>query len=107
MTDSPPHLLDDLRPAPDPRDPRAPSLLVPASGTEDLEGRTVVLGLPYDGGIPSRPGARFGPRAIREALASFGTFDGEREAAPAVDLGDLALPSMNGAEAHARIEEAA
>jgi formimidoylglutamase len=66
-----------------------------------------VLGLPYDGGILSRPGARFGPRAIREALARFGTFDGEREAAPVVDLGDLDLPSMNGDDAHCRIRQAA
>jgi formimidoylglutamase len=99
-------LLRDLRPTPDPRDPRALSLLRPAEG-EELEGRTVLLGLPYDGGIPSRPGARFGPRALREALASFGTFDDEQELRPVADLGDLSLPSMHGAEAHARIEEAA
>jgi formimidoylglutamase len=67
----------------------------------------VLLGLPYDGGIPSRPGARFGPRAIREALAAFGSWDGERELSPILDLGDLPLPSMNGAEAHRSIEEAA
>jgi formimidoylglutamase len=67
----------------------------------------VVLGLPYDGGIPSRPGARFGPRALREALAGFTTWDGERELNPAVELGDLDLPTMNGRDAHARIEEAA
>lgn len=106
MTDTSADLLHDLRAAPDPRDPRAPSLLRPHQG-EELEGRTVLLGLPYDGGIPSRPGARFGPRALREALSSFGTFDGEREVEPVADLGDLALPSMNAAEAHARIEGAA
>ncbi|HEX2188159.1 MAG TPA: arginase family protein, partial [Longimicrobiaceae bacterium] len=107
MTDATPHPLDGLRAVPDPRDPRAPSLLPAAAEGEALDGRRVVLGLPYDGGIPSRPGARFGPRAIREALASFGTYDGEREVRPALDLGDLALPAMNGAAAHARIEEAA
>ncbi len=106
MTDPPTDLLGGLRAAPDPRDPRAPSLLRPAADAEPLEGRTVLLGLPYDGGVPSRPGARFGPRAIREALASFGTWDGEGEVAPVADLGDLALPSMNAAAAHARIEEA-
>lgn len=107
MTDSAPDPLHGLRAAPDPRDPRAPILLRPRGEGEPLEGRRVVLGLPYDGGIPSRPGARFGPKALREALSSFGTWDGEGELAPATDLGDLALPSMNGAEAHARIEEAA
>ena len=107
MPDPTPDPLAGLRARPDPRDPRAPTLLRPWTEGEALEGRTVVLGLPYDGGIPSRPGARFGPRAIREALASFGTYDGAREVAPVLDLGDTALPSMNGADAHAAIEEAA
>ncbi|HET7322314.1 MAG TPA: agmatinase family protein, partial [Longimicrobiaceae bacterium] len=92
---------------PDPRDPRAPSLLRPAGEDEPLRDRTVILGLPYDGGIPSRPGARFGPRAAREALASYGSFSGERDLEPVLDLGDLAIPTMNGGAAHARIEEAA
>lgn len=102
-----PDVLDGLRLAPDPRDPRAPSLLRGAGSGIDIERRDVLLGLPYDGGIPARPGARFGPRALREVLASFGTFDGDREVQPLLDLGDLALPSMNGAGAHARIEDAA
>ena len=77
---SEPDLLQGLRAAADPRDPRAAALLRPAAPAADLGGRTVVLGLPYDGGIPSRPGARFGPRALREALAAFGSYDGERRA---------------------------
>jgi hypothetical protein len=72
-------LLHDLLARPDPRDPRAPSLLRAAGGQGVRAGERVVLGVPYDGGIPSRPGARFGPRALREALGSFGTYDGERE----------------------------
>lgn len=107
MTDPTPDPLAGLRAVPDPRDPRAPTLLQPWADGEPLDGRTVVMGFPYDGGIPSRPGARFGPRAIREALALFGTYDGERHVPPALDLGDVALPTMNGADAHARIEEAA
>jgi formiminoglutamase len=102
--------LDDLRAEPDPRDPRASSLLRPDRAGEARAGRRVLLGLPYDGGIPTRPGARFGPRALREALSALGTFDGEYDLAdgdPLVDLGDLALPSMNAAEAHRRVEEAA
>jgi formimidoylglutamase len=99
--------VGSLRRGSDPRDPRASSLLRPRPEGGSLAGRTVVLGLPYDGGIPSRPGARFGPRALREALAGFTTWDGERELAPVVELGDLDLPTMNGREAHARIEEAA
>lgn len=107
MTDSADHPLAGLRARPDPRDPRAPALLQPWTAGEPLEGRTVVLGFPYDGGIPSRPGARFGPRAIREALASFGSYDGERDVAPVLDLGDVALPQMNGADAHRAIQDAA
>jgi formimidoylglutamase len=105
VADPTPDPLQGLRPSPDPRDPRASALLRPpgAAGA----GPVVVLGLPYDGGIPSRPGARFGPRALREALAAFGSFDGERDLPPLTDLGDLSLPAMNGGEAHARIEEAA
>ena len=101
-----PDPLAGLRAPPAPPDPRAATLLRPSAGALG-EGETVVVGLPYDGGIPTRPGARFGPRAIREALAAFGTWDGERDAAPATDLGDLALPTTDGREAHRRIEEAA
>ena len=106
-------LLEGLRPLPDPRDPRASALLRhpdPTAGAAGLAGRTVLLGLPYDGGIPSRPGARLGPKALREALAAFGSYDGESELAEGpglLDLGDISLPTMNGADAHARIEEAA
>ena len=107
MPDTTPDPLAGLRAAPDPRDPRAPTLLRPWDGQEAMEGRAVVVGVPYDGGIPSRPGARLGPKAIREALSSFGTFDGERHVTPALDLGDVSVPTMNGADAHRAIEEAA
>lgn len=103
-------LLAGLTPEPDPRDPRASALLVPrreAGRDGDLTGLTALLGVPYDGGIPSRPGARLGPRALREALGAFGVYDGERQVRPITELGDLALPTMNGGDAHERIEEAA
>ncbi|HEX8375675.1 MAG TPA: formimidoylglutamase [Geminicoccaceae bacterium] len=106
MSDATPDPLAGLRAPPAPPDPRAATLLRPSAGAL-REDETVILGLPYDGGIPTRPGARFGPKAIREALAAFGTWDGERDAAPATDLGDLALPTTDGREAHRRIEEAA
>jgi formimidoylglutamase len=98
--------LEGLRAAPDPADPRAPSLLRPWSGAVS-RGERVLLGLPYDGGIPTRPGARFGPKALREALAGFGAFDGERDVPPVIDLGDMSLSGLTGMEAHARIEEGA
>jgi len=99
--------LSDMLPRSDPRDPRAPALLRRPDSDELAPDALRLLGLPYDGGIPSRPGARFGPGAIRSALASFAAFDGQRELAPIADLGDLALPAMNAAESHRRIEEAA
>jgi formimidoylglutamase len=106
VTDDAPDPLSGFRAESDARDPRAPSLLRPWAG-EPLDGRSVILGFPYDGGIPSRPGARLGPRAIRDALASFGTFDGEFQAEVALDLGDASLPSTDGAASHAAVEEAA
>ncbi len=106
MSDATPDPLAGLRALPAPPDPRASSLLRPSTSRPG-EGETVIVGLPYDGGIPTRPGARFGPKAIRDALAAFGAYDGERDLAAVADLGDVALPPMNGAGAHARIEQAA
>jgi formimidoylglutamase len=97
--------FDTTRHTPDPRDPRAPELLRRSESPANRGWN--VLGLPYDGGIPSRPGARFGPTALRAALAGFGIFDGEMALDPVTDLGNLSLPTMNGAEAHRRIEQAA
>jgi agmatinase len=45
----------------------APFLGVPAPPIEDLGGaRVAVIGAPFDWGTTFRPGARFGPKAIRE-----------------------------------------
>jgi formimidoylglutamase len=99
--------LEGFRARSDPRDPRAAALLRPHHRGESLEGAAVLVGCPYDGGIPSRPGARFGPRALREALSAFGIHDGERDLPAVTDLGDLGLPGMNAGEAHHRIEGAA
>jgi len=103
-------ILADLRPTPDTRDPRATELLRREVREPDDRDERPLLGLPYDGGIPSRPGARFGPRALRDALAGFGTFDGTddlRDLVALADLGDLELPTMNAAETHRRVEAAA
>jgi guanidinopropionase len=89
----------------DPRDPRTDSLL--STAVPAVPARWRLLGLPYDGGIPSRPGARFGPAAVRRALSAFTIFDGDHALAPIEDLGDLGLPSMNGLQAHQRMESTA
>jgi len=100
-----PRALEDLRRRPEAADPRADGLLVPP-GEGEVHG-PVLVGVPYDGGVPTRPGARWGPRALREALARLTPFDGQRSLAPLTDLGDLEVPFLNNAAAHATIEEAA
>lgn len=49
---------------------RAPLVADP----EQVEADVAVLGAPYDEGSPWRPGARFGPRAIREQSVRFAGF---------------------------------
>ncbi|HVR43983.1 MAG TPA: agmatinase family protein [Thermoanaerobaculia bacterium] len=90
----------------DARDPRASSLLVEAQAPE--AGGVALLGLPFDSSIPSRPGARQGPKAFREALSTLTTFDGARDLAgrTCADLGDLDLPPTSVRRAHARVEQA-
>jgi agmatinase len=60
----------------------------------DLEGvRAAVLGLPWDGGTSFRPGARFGPEAIRSASALLRPYNPDQGVrvfgtVPTVDYGD-------------------
>lgn len=91
----------------DPRDPRASSLIVPADTCSS--GDYVLLGLPFDSSIPSRPGARLGPRAFRDALPSLTTFGHGTDLAGRVcrDLGDLDLPPTSVRAAHERVQHAA
>ena len=90
----------------DPRDPRASSLLV--AGDAFDRGDFVLLGLPFDASIPSRPGAKLGPRAFRDALPSLTTFGNgvELSGRHCRDLGDLDLPGTSVALAHERVEAA-
>ena len=90
---------------PDPRDPRAASLLVGAS--DFAPGDFVLVGLPFDTSIPTRRGARHGPSAFREALPTLTTFGGGIELAGRVcrDLGDLELPGDDLRLSHQRVEQ--
>jgi arginase family enzyme len=59
----------------------------------------LLLGVPFDGGSSFRPGARFGPRAVREASALSNSFSGAlgvdvAEEVAAADGGDLLLGSQ-------------
>ncbi len=58
--------------------------------------RVGLFGVPYDGTTSFRPGARFGPAAIREVSSGLETFDPQLERdledLPFVDLGAVAIP---------------
>ncbi len=77
---------------------RSSFLGVPAKTLDDLgDGQVVILGAPFDWGASYRPGARFGPQAIRDA--DYGVMDGYRPHLPTgidplrtlgvVDIGDV------------------
>lgn len=69
----------------------------------------VVIGVPFDGAVIGRPGARGGPAAVRAALAGLQTCDpaaGLDLAAwlRVVDAGDVAAVPQDPAETHRRLE---
>lgn len=83
---------------------------------DNIEADFAILGAPYDFGTQWRPGARFGPRSIREASTLFsfghgGAYDHEDDVTylPAgqvkiVDLGDADIVHTDTISSHANIE---
>ncbi|MEM7439098.1 MAG: agmatinase [Pseudomonadota bacterium] len=80
-----------------------------------IEADVAVLGAPFDFGTQYRPGARFGPRAVREASTLFsfghaGAYDHEDDAVylgsdvRIVDMGDADVVHTNTIKSHANIE---
>jgi agmatinase len=81
-----------------------------------IEAEVAVLGAPFDMGTQYRPGARFGPRAIREASTLFsfghaGVYDFEDDvtylpegAARIVDIGDADIIHTDTIRSHDNIE---
>lgn len=81
-----------------------------------IEADVAVLGAPFDFGTQFRPGARFGPRSIREASTLFsfghgGAYDHEdditylpAETTRIVDLGDADIIHTDTEKSHANIE---
>ncbi|MEP2533410.1 agmatinase [Shimia sp.] len=80
-----------------------------------IDADVAILGAPYDFGTQWRSGARFGPRAVREASTLFsfghaGAYDHEDDATylPAsvrmVDIGDADIVHTNTQKSHANIE---
>ncbi len=90
---------------------------VPAVRFDELpavEGQVAIVGAPFDWGTTYRPGARFGPQAIREA--DYGAMDGYRPHLPTgidplgalgvVDVGDVYVVPGYMEESIARIADA-
>ena len=80
-----------------------------------IEADVAILGAPFDFGTQWRPGARFGPRAVREASTLFsfghaGAYDHEDDATylggdvRIVDIGDADIIHTKTTESHANIE---
>jgi agmatinase len=87
----------------------AARLDAPAAGAPAV--RFAVAGVPFDGAVTNRPGARFGPAAIRSASrmlcdAVHPMFDCSPSEA-LVDAGDLALPATALSEQRAALQAAA
>jgi agmatinase len=80
-----------------------------------IEADAAILGAPFDGGTQFRPGARFGPRAVREASTLFsfghaGAYDHEDDvtylppSVRIVDAGDADIVHTDTEASHANIE---
>jgi agmatinase len=85
---------------------------------DKIDADVAVLGIPYDMGTQYRSGARFGPRAIREASTLFsfghgGAYDHEDDVTylpldkvRIVDVGDADMVHTDTAKSHANAEKA-
>ncbi len=90
----------------------------PVTDWDNIDADIAILGAPYDMGTQYRAGARFGPRAIREAstLFSFGhsgayDFEADEVYLPSdtvtlVDVGDADIIHTDTIQSHANIETA-
>jgi guanidinopropionase len=69
-----------------------------------------IFGIPYDGGVSYRPGARFAPTAIREVSSLGRGFHMTREVSifdklKAADVGDCSVVPIDQAQTYAKIEK--
>ena len=80
-----------------------------------IDADVCILGAPFDGGTQWRPGARFGPRSVREASTLFsfghaGAYDHEDKVTylpgdvRIVDIGDADIVHTDTIQSHANIE---
>ena len=85
-----------------------------ADGADLRPGSAVILGAPFDGGTSHRPGARFGPQAVR--FTDYLPHNGRRPHLalrvdpladlPVLDAGDVEMPSGEMEKSLGRLEEA-
>lgn len=78
-----------------------------AGGPEGLDAG--ILGVPFDGGASYRPGARLGPRAVREQSSLIRTYSYAQKVHPferlnVADVGDVDCPPTDIAKAYDAIE---
>ncbi len=89
----------------------------PCVDWEKIDADIAIIGAPFDFGTQYRPGARFGPRSIREASTLFsfghaGAYDHEDDAVyltgdvRIVDMGDADIVHTDTETSHANIENA-
>jgi agmatinase len=81
--------------------------------TQSLDGVDVaVFGVPFDGGTSFRPGARFGPQAIRQASRLLRTHNYTLDVQPfdeltVIDYGDLVVVPSDILDTYAMVEKEA
>jgi agmatinase len=78
--------------------------------TQSLEGADVaIFGVPFDGGTSFRPGARFGPQAIRQSSRLIRDYNPAMDVVPfdllsAIDYGDFAVVPTDIEDTYAAVE---
>src|SRR5919198_1653217 len=100
------------QPRPSFRSPRfaQPATFMRLPHTDDLAGLDVaIVGVPYDGGTSSRPGARLGPREVRHQSSLIRTYNAFHKIAPfdrlnVADAGDVDPPPVSIEKAYDAIE---
>jgi len=94
--------------APDAYETRLSQIMQDISEIERAQ--ATLIGVPFDGAIPlGRAGCRFGPRAVREAMATKISYNPDLDVDLAenfviVDAGDVDIVNTNVLESHKRIE---
>ncbi|GEP02061.1 guanidinopropionase [Methylobacterium oxalidis] len=82
-------------------------VLDPAAAAGEIE--IGLVGIPFDGATTNRPGARLGPRAVREATTGTRQFNPATGVAPyalaaCADLGDVPVNPLDAADTCRRVE---